>query len=483
MRGVLRALLLVLCAPWAAQADGTPRVTVAGRPVDLRGDPEAQAQRLARRFLDEPMAAVVLGRPVERTREELGARVDVERLAHWLREAADPTSPMRGAAGSRLDLRLPVDVDPAAALAWLEPLKHDHDREPRDATFDVESGQIVDAREGRSVDVWASVDAFYEALAGGEESFEVVIHRTPPQRTREALEGADFSQVLGEFDTPYNGNDRDRTHNLRVAASKIDGLVLLPDEVFDFNAVVGERSQINGFRPATVIAGGELADGVGGGACQIAGTLHAAAYFAGLEIVERTPHSRPSSYIKLGLDATVAWPNVNFRFRNDKPFPILVRIFNRGGFTHAEIRGAERRHLVSFVRRIDEVLPFDEREVEAPELPEGVRVLAQRGVPGFELTTWRILRDVRSNQAIRTRDESRYPPTRQIWRVGTGGVAPEGYEPPEGDTHGEYRADEYLVATQGPGIEGTQHVRRAGRTGTPGWTVREGMPGVPPIAE
>ncbi len=479
MRGFLLTILMGLVAPWAAaRAAETVQVTVAGQPVDLQGDPQAQAELFARRFLDEPMSVIVLGRPVERSRQALGARVDVARLARWLREAADPESPMRAHGGPRLDLRVPVDVDPGAALAWLEPLKHDHDREPRDATFDVESGEIVDAREGRAVDVWATLDAMYDALVSGAEGFEVVVHRTPPRRDREDLEGADFSVTLGEFDTPYNGNDRDRTHNLRVAAAKIDGLVLLPGELFDFNAVVGERSQINGFRPATVIAGGELVDGVGGGACQIAGTLHAAAYFAGLEIVERSPHSRPSSYIKLGLDAAVAWPNVNFRFRNDKAFPILIRVFNRGGFTHAEVRGAERRHLVSFVRRIDEVTPFGEREIEDPDLPEGIRVLSQRGVPGFGLTTWRILRDVRTNQAIRTRDESSYPPTTQIWRVGTGGLPPEGYVPPEGDTHGEYRADEYLVATQGPGVDGTQHVRRAGRTGTPGWTEREGMPGV-----
>jgi len=30
--------------------------------------------------------------------------------------------------------------------------------------------------------------------------------------------------------------------------------------------------------------------------------------------------------------------------------------------------------------------------------------------------------------------------------------------------------------TQGPGVTGIQELRRAGRMGTYGWTVREGMP-------
>ncbi len=301
---------------------------------------------------------------------------------------------------------------------------------------------------------------------------------TEARRTAAQLHAADVRTVLGTFETPYNGSGEaaERTHNLRVAAAKIDGLVLLPGEEFDFNDVVGERSLANGFKPAPVIAGGELVDGVGGGACQIAGTLHAAAYFAGLEIVERSPHSRPSSYIKLGLDAAVSYPNLTFRFRNNRDFPILVRLLVQGGWVRGELRGAERTERVAFIRRIDEVAPFDEREQNDSRLPSGVRVLSQRGVPGFSLTTFRLLTDVRTRQSRRQRSESSYPPTTQIWRVGTGPAAPEGFEPPSGDTHGEYTADSYLVTTQGPDLEGTPTIRRAGRTGTRGWTAREGMP-------
>ncbi|HJL34470.1 MAG TPA: VanW family protein, partial [Polyangiaceae bacterium LLY-WYZ-15_(1-7)] len=463
-----------------ANANGAPAVRVGDRPVDLHGDLAAQAAALAERLLDTPVQVDVLGRPVERSWRELGARVDVERLEGWLQQAADPSSPMREAAGARLPLRLPVEVDPAGVMPWLRELKREIDRPAKDATLDPETGAVVPEQEGRVVDAWGTLEALDAALRAGEDQLAVVIERRPARRTRAELEGVDVSTVLGTFQTPYNGSGdaADRTHNLRVAARKVDGLVLMPGEVFDFNEVVGERSLANGFKPAPVIAGGELVDGVGGGACQIAGTLHAAAFFGGLEIVERNPHSRPSSYIKLGLDAAVAWPNLNFRFRNDRSFPVMVRLVVEGGWVRGEIRGAARTDQVSFVRRIDEAIPYEERENEDPRLPAGVRVLAQRGVPGFRVTVWRIRRDPETNQARSTRDEVSYPPTTQIWRVGTGAPAPSGYEPPEGDTHGEYRADEYLESTQGPGIEGTETVRRAGRTGSPGWTVRAGMPPV-----
>ena len=90
----------------------------------------------------------------------------------------------------------------------------------------------------------------------------------------------------------------------------------MPGEIFDFNEVVGPRDEANGYKVAPVIAEGELVDGIGGGTCQISGTLHGAAFFAGLEIVERYPHTRPSSYIKMGLDATVVYPTINFRMKN-----------------------------------------------------------------------------------------------------------------------------------------------------------------------
>jgi hypothetical protein len=62
--------------------------------------------------------------------------------------------------------------------------------------------------------------------------------------------------------------------------------------------------------------------------------------------------------------------------------------------------------------------------------------------------------------------------------VGSGGPAPEGFVAPEGDTHPEYTADAYLSVTQGAGVEGTQIVRRAGQSGSPGWTARMGFPQV-----
>jgi hypothetical protein len=271
----------------------------------------------------------------------------------------------------------------------------------------------------------------------------------------------------------------------------------MPGETFDFNEVVGPRSEANGYRVAPVIAQGELVDGIGGGTCQIAGTLHGAAFFAGLDVVERKPHTRPSFYIKMGMDATVVYPTITLKLKNPFGFPIVFHETVADGVVRAEILGPKRSRDVTFVRRIDEVVPFVEKETPDPKVPVGKRVLAQRGIPGFKVTRYRIVRD--GSSAVREHDTDVYPPTTQIWHVGAGENVTT--EPPP-DEHPEYVADEYLAIAQGPhvvdphaghesheekgksaGEDEPEHgrggpmveTRVAGRYGTHGWTVREGF--------
>jgi len=113
--------------------------------------------------------------------------------------------------------------------------------------------------------------------------------------------------------------------------------------------------------------------------------------------------------------------------------------------------------------------------VDDEGLPRGFKVLAQRGIPGFEVTRFRVIRDENTGVTTRDRNTDSYPPTEQIYRVGTGPELAADGALPRNDPHPEYIADEILVATQGPGIEGTREERTAGRTGTYGWTEREHM--------
>ncbi|MFT3922344.1 MAG: VanW family protein [Myxococcales bacterium] len=481
------ALAGYLCVP-DAQAHAANHVStrVLGHELQADARPSATALAFAREFLRAPIKLTVGPWEFSTTREKLGVRVDLPALAALIRTASDEHSALRRVHAQErgdgpLDLPIPAQLEGKAAETWLLRLKDQVFQRARDARMDLKSGKIIEEQRGLSLDVQATLDLLASAVFSGASEIKAAVVHASVKRTKRELENLDFGQVLGTFESRYNTLDSDRSYNLRVAARHVDGVVLFPGETFDFNAIVGERSEANGFRPAPVIAGGELTDGVGGGTCQIAGTLHAAVFFAGLPFVERNHHTRPSSYLKLGLDATVAYPKLNFRFKNDLPQAVAIGVSVGAGRVRTEIRGAQgTQREVSFVRRIDEVKPYTETTREDPSLPRGVKVLAQRGVAGFKVTSFRLVREPETQIIGRERREDTYPPTTQIWRVGSGPSAPTGYVAPAGDQHSEYQTDEYLVLTMGPGIEGLEEtVKREGKTGFHGWTAREGMPQAP----
>lgn len=468
----------------------TPELRVAGMPVPLQGDLVANALDLVRRYAAGEITLELpdgTGRKIRRG--ALGAEIDRVRLAGFVREAMRPESPLRKVhdatpPGTPLDVPLPLILDADAALDKLLVLKAELDAAATDAYVDLAQKKLVPEKDGHRLDVYGTIARIESAFRQGLATVPAMVETVKPKRRAAELGNVEFSHVLGYFETRYNQGERmrDRTYNLRQAASHLDGAVVLPGEIFDFNDVVGPRDEAHGYRVAPVIAQGELVDGLGGGTCQISGTLHGAAFFAGLDIVERYPHSRPSYYIKLGLDATVVFPTINFRFRNPFNFPIVLHETVSNGIVRAEVLGPERRHTVTYFRRIDEIVPFEEVERKTPKLPEGMRVLAQRGIPGFKTTSSRVVRD--GAHAVRYRWTDAYPPTTQIFNVGSGPkeMTAEGKD----DEHPEYIVDEYLVVTQGPdmhtpgvsGVEpggGTVESREPGKTGEKGYYEKLGL--------
>jgi len=171
---------------------------------------------------------------------------------------------------------------------------------------------------------------------------------------------------------------------------------------------VGPRDEAHGYKVAPVIAQGELVDGIGGGTCQISGTLHGAAFFAGLDIVKRRPHSRPSSYIKLGMDAAVAYPTINFVMKNPFDFPVVLHETVKKGVVRAEILGPKRRRTVTFFRRIDEVVPFEEIERELGQFSKDKEIVAYCRGPYCALVYMAVAAMRKKGYAVRRLEEG-YP--------------------------------------------------------------------------
>lgn len=148
-----------------------------------------------------------------------------------------------------------------------------------------------------------------------------------------------FDDLLGRFSTNYSTKNFNRTNNIEIAAKKINGTILFPGETFSYNNALGERTTSAGFLEAGAYVGGVLVNEVGGGICQVSSTLYNSVLLANLEIVERKNHSVPPSYVPLGLDATISWGHIDFKFKNTRKYPIKISCLANNGFCIVEIFG------------------------------------------------------------------------------------------------------------------------------------------------
>lgn len=373
--------------------------------VDIGGlDDKALKVRLgeiAARVVDQKIVLQHKDLRVQARRGEVGIQVDVEALdllAHEAGKTGDPLGDLRAwrrARRGELDLAVPLRLDGARAVEFLDEIKELVDRAPRDAHLDLDQHTIAEEQAGLLVEIYETLVRVGEAVRTGASTVELAVMEVPARVTRKELAGIDISTVVGTWETHYSTNrvDSDRTYNLKVGADHLNGHVLKPHEIFSFNQVVGDRTEKEGYRVAPVIAGGELVDGLAGGMCQIASTLHAAAFFAGVEILSSTPHSRPSAYIPLGLDSTVVYPSTDLKIRNPFDFPLILHYQVNQGTVKVEILGKERPHQVLFEREILKETQFGTARRSDSSAPAGQKLILQAGYPGYHVVRRRYIFD------------------------------------------------------------------------------------------
>ena len=186
---------------------------------------------------------------------------------------------------------------------------------------------VIDEVVGCNFDPAEAEKLWNEANPG--ELITIPLEVSWPEVTGQQLRDQLFHDLLGAVTTKYPNSAEPRRSNLRLATSKINGMILYPGDVFEFNNTVGERTEAAGFQPAPAYVDGDVAEEIGGGVCQVSSTLYAATAFAFLETVERECHYFPVNYMQMGTDATVTIPSqggrsIDFKFRNNKNFPIKI---------------------------------------------------------------------------------------------------------------------------------------------------------------
>ncbi len=214
-------------------------------------------------------------------------------------------------------------------------------KEAKDAYYTTDPFTVYPSENG--VDFKSSVEDVKASIAAEQkDEYTVPLKIIYPSVTTNMIGTEAFPDLLGEFSTRYSVSDRDRTTNLRLAANKVNGTVLMPGETFSYNTVVGERTIAAGYKEAPIYVSGQVVDGLGGGICQISSTIYNAVVYANLDIVERSNHQFVPSYVTASRDATVVYGSLDFKFKNNRNYPIKILVTVSNGVADCKIYGLKQ---------------------------------------------------------------------------------------------------------------------------------------------
>lgn len=294
-------------------------------------------------------------------------------------------------------------------------IKSDIEREPKDATITVGAAIYVNNGEnGIAVDREAFKAKIYEAI---EPKKDVVVD-VPIKEVEPKVKSEDLNKingVIGSYKTTFSSHLHGRNENIRVSAEYMNNMVLMPGEVFSYNEVTKLKTAKNGYKNATVIVNGEIEEGLGGGVCQTSSTLYNSVLYAGLEVVQRRPHTIPSNYVSYGRDATVSDNSIDFKFKNNYNFPILIKSYVGSNSVTVSIYGnVESVPNIDVVSNVVSKKAKEVKKVEDPTLPKGEEKVKTKGRDEVRSETYVIVDGVKK---LVSRDK--YPSQTKVILVGT----------------------------------------------------------------
>ena len=292
-------------------------------------------------------------------------------------------------------------------------------KEVQDAYYTKDPFTVYPEEEGIDFDV----DAAKQLLTEEKEEYEIPLKITKPTKTVKDIGTEAFPDLLATFSTNYNAGNANRTTNLKLAANKINGTVLLPNEEFSYNKVVGERTIKAGYKMAATYSNGAVVDGLGGGICQISSTLYDAVVMANLKITTRRNHQFVTSYLPAGKDATVVWGSQDFKFVNSRKYPIRITATVQNGVATIQVWGIkeEVEYDISIETKKIATIEPTTQYISDPSLPAGQQKVVQAGSNGRKVEAYKVTK--LNGQVVSTTllSKDTYNAMKRIVRVGTGG--------------------------------------------------------------
>ena len=391
--------------PSSAEVQGDMPVLDA---ADENFDPEAEPQTLVLTF----------GNP--------GRNIDVDQVYNQILEGY-----------RRNEMLVVVDTstenqEPAPLNLNLEVIFEEYCTEYVNATMLPETFEVVPEIYGYTFDLEQAKADLAEATYG--DVLEIPFQLIAPEVNAESLESVLFRDVLATYSTKHTTNAA-RNNNLELACASINGMILYPGDVFDYNTALGKRTTEAGYKAAPAYNGGATVNELGGGICQVSSTLYYCTLIADLEIVTRTAHSYVSNYIPYGMDATVSWGGPEFQFANNTNYPIRLEAHVADGSVHISIIGTDEKDyyvemeykLLGMTNPQDVVQTMTASEAAAAGYKDGEVI--QTAYTGYSVDTYKIKYSKETGEEI-SREKEAYSKYKSRDKI-TVSVVPDPTEAPD----------------------------------------------------
>lgn len=270
-------------------------------------------------------------------------------------------------------------------------------KSPTDAYFTTNPYTFYPSSTGLEFNI--SIDDAKKMLEEKQEQYTIPLKITYPNVSTNDIGFDAFPDQLSSFSTSFKSSNSNRSTNIRLCASKINGVVLMPGETFSFNSTVGKRTPEAGYKEAPAYLNGKTIMDYGGGICQVSSTLYNAVLYSNLEITERYNHGYQPSYVKSGLDATVSWGGPDFKFTNNRNYPIKIMTDTSNKILNIYIYGlkTENDYTVKLEARYLSTVYYSTTYQKDSSLAPGETRTIQSGSNGCKTATYKYLYDKAGN--------------------------------------------------------------------------------------
>lgn len=329
--------------------------------------------------------------------------------------------------------------DKEVVKKFIDGIAKDFNKNPINAAVSSTAGKVnlVKHRVGKKLDrdkLQNNINNSMNGDASKDVEVQAPIKEVKPKVTTDKI--SSINTLISTFHTEYGGiSSLQRANNIEICTKSINGTVLMPGETFSFNQVVGERTEKRGYQSAPVIVGNKVDSGLGGGICQVSSTLYNTILLGNINPTERMHHTLPSSYVPLGMDATVDWGNIDYKFKNIFSYPIYIEgiadgstiIFNL--YSNSQLK--KRTYFIW--NKVYATINGNIKTEDDPNLPQGKQEIIQNPSAGYKVRVYKNILEKGKVVGQELISDDFYRPIEGLAKVGSKKPAPKPAEPKKDD--------------------------------------------------